>query len=34
MNPVARTLAEEGQGAVNSLHNNEVVTSDKNPQCV
>ena len=33
MNPGACTLADRDRELVNSLHN-EVVTSDKNPQCV
>jgi hypothetical protein len=34
MNPGACTLVDRDRELVNSLHNNEVVTSDKNPQCV
>ena len=32
MNPVARTLVDRDQELVNSLHNKEVVTSDKQQQ--
>lgn len=32
MNPVARTLVDRDRELVNSLHNKEVVTSDKQQQ--